>query len=66
VESLDRRLRFGVRVHFDEPEPLASARLTILDNLGASDGPILAEPFRQIRVRHRVCQISNMQFLSHF
>ena len=32
MESLDRRLGFGVRVHLDEAEPLAAARVTVRDN----------------------------------
>ena len=29
IESLDRRLSLGVRVHLDEAEPLAASRVTV-------------------------------------
>ena len=39
IESLDRCLSLGVRVHLDEAEPLAAARVTVLDDLGVCTVP---------------------------
>ena len=51
IESLDRSLSLGVGVHLDEAEPLAAARVTVLDDLGALHGAervrtTLADPMR--------------------
>ena len=44
MEALDRCLSLGVRVHLDEAKPLAAARVTVLDDLGALHGPERSEP----------------------
>jgi len=44
VESLDRRLGFSFRVHLDEPEPLAAARLPVRDDDGTLHRPEWREP----------------------
>src|SRR5271157_3098804 len=66
VEPLDRRLGLGVGTHLDEPKPLAAARVTVGDHLGALHCPVLGEPLFQIGVGHGIGQISNIQFLSHW
>src|SRR5271157_4560110 len=50
VEPLDRRLSLGVGIHLDETKPLAAARVTVGDHLGALHGPVLGEPLFQIGV----------------
>src|SRR5208283_2465718 len=47
VEPLDRRLSLGVGIHLDETKPLAAARVTVGDHLGALHGPVLGEPLFQ-------------------
>ena len=44
MESLDRCLSLGVRVHLYEAEPLAAACVTVCDDLGALHGPERSEP----------------------
>ena len=44
VEAVDGRLGLGLGVHLHEAEPLAPARLTVLNNLGALHGPELRKP----------------------
>ena len=44
MESLDRCLSLGVRVHLYEAEPLAAACVTVCDDLGALHGPKRSEP----------------------
>ena len=39
MESLDRCLSLGVRVHLDEAEPLAASRVTVRDDLGICTVP---------------------------
>ena len=39
IESLDRCLSLGVRVHLDKTEPLAAARVTVCDDLGVCTVP---------------------------
>ena len=39
MESLDRCLSLGVRVHLNEAEPLAAARVSVRDDLGVSTVP---------------------------
>jgi|SRR5579864_1498528 len=44
MESLDRCLCLSVRLHLDEAEALAAARLTVCYDLSALHGPELSEP----------------------
>ena len=49
VESLDRRLSLGVRVHLDEAKPSAASRVTVRDDVDALDGAEGCEPSLQFR-----------------
>jgi hypothetical protein len=49
VESLDRCVSLGVRVHLDEAKTLAASRGTVEDDLGALNGAERGEPLLQIR-----------------
>jgi len=52
IESQDRSVSLGVGVHLDKTEPLATAHITVLDDLGALHCPILGEPLLQIGMSH--------------
>ena len=65
VESLDRRLSLGVRVHLDETEPPAAPRVTIFDEMGA---PHRAEPGEhrlQVGLVDVVGEVADIQSLPH-
>lgn len=65
VESLDRRLSLGVRVHLDEAEPLRAVRIPIYDDLCALHGAVLGEHRLQVGLVDVVGEVAHIQFLPH-
>ena len=63
VEPLDGRLRLGVGVHLDEPEPLRAVRVAIDDDLGALHRPEGREQRLQVGLVDVVGQVPHVQLL---
>jgi hypothetical protein len=65
VKPLDGRLSLSLGVHLDEPEPFASARRAVLNDLRALHGAELREQLLQSGVTNTVGQITDIQLLAH-
>jgi hypothetical protein len=65
IQGFDSLSSFIFRAHFDEPETLAAARLTILDDRNRIDISELREKVSQAILSLRIGDISYVQFLSH-
>ena len=65
VESLDRRLSLGVRVHLHEAEPLRAVRIPVYDDLCALHGAVLGEHRLQVGLVDVVGEVAHIQFLAH-
>jgi len=65
VQGSDRRLGFLIGPHFDEPEPLGSAGVTVVDDLGRDNRAVLAKQLLELRAIDLVAQIPNVKLLTH-
>ena len=65
IESLDRCLSLGVRVHLDKTEPLRAVRIPVYDDLCALDRPEGREQRLQVGLVDVVGQVAYIQILSH-
>jgi hypothetical protein len=65
VDSRDGCLRFGIAAHFDKSEALASAGVTVSDDLSALHGSVRGKKLFQCGAIDIVAHISNVQFLAH-
>jgi hypothetical protein len=65
VQGRDRRLGFVIRAHFDEPEPLRAAGVTVVDDLGGDNRAVLAKQLLEFRAIDLVAQVPNVKLLTH-
>jgi hypothetical protein len=65
VQGCDRRLGFLIGPHFDEPEPLGSAGVTVVDDLGGDNRAVLAKQLLELRAIDLVAQVPNVKLLTH-
>jgi hypothetical protein len=65
VQGCDRRLGFLIGPHFDEPESLGSAGVTVVDDLGRDNRAVLAKQLLELRAIDLVAQIPNVKLLTH-
>src|SRR5262249_53269812 len=61
VESLDGRLRLGVGVHLDKPEPLRPVRVPVDDDLGTLHRPERRKQGLEVGLSHVVGQVAYVQ-----
>jgi hypothetical protein len=66
VHGFNGGLRLIVISHFDKAESFAPARVTIRNHACAVNLTKLRKQRFQFRIRHRVAQIPDVQFLAHF
>jgi hypothetical protein len=66
VERRDRRLRFFVGVHLDEPEAFASAGVAIVDDLSRHDLAVSAEQLFELGAIDAVGKIAHVQLFTHW
>lgn len=64
VQTVDGRLSFFVRAHFDKTETFAAASITIRDDLSTINGTVLTEQRFEVRTRNIEAQVSAIQFPS--
>jgi hypothetical protein len=65
VDSGNRRLRFSIAAHFDKTKALASAGVTISDDLSALHGAVRSKELFQSGAIDVVAHITHVQFLAH-
>jgi hypothetical protein len=65
VQGCDRRLGFLIGTHFDEPEPLGSAGVSVVDDLGGNNRAVLAKKLFELRAIDLVAQVPNVKLLTH-
>jgi hypothetical protein len=65
VQGCDRRLGFLIGSHFDEPEPLGSAGVSVVDDLGRDNRAVLAKQLLELRAIDLVAQVPNVKLLTH-
>jgi hypothetical protein len=66
VDSGDRCLRFSIAAHFDKTEALASAGVTVSDDLSALHGAVRSKKLFQSGAIDVVAHITHVQFLAHY